>query len=52
MSKYDDLSPISVMFPLKGEWRVPNTPGKTIPSHGTDMFGQRFAYDFVKREDL
>ncbi len=52
MSKYDDQSPIPVLFPLKGEWRVPNTPGKTIPSHGTDMFGQRFAYDFVKREDL
>jgi len=33
-------------FPLRGEWMSPNTPGKKIPSHGTDQFGQRYAYDF------
>ena len=52
MSKYDNRPPIPVMFPLKGEWLAPSTPGKIIPSHGTDEFGQRFAYDFVKREDM
>ena len=25
-----------------------NTPAKRIPSHGTDQFGQRYAYDFLK----
>ena len=35
-----------VEFPLRGEWMSPNTPGKRIPSHGTDQLGQRFAYDF------
>jgi len=37
---------IVLEFPLRGEWMSPNTPGKKIPSHGTDMLGQRYAYDF------
>ena len=40
-------SPIVVDFPLKGEWVSPNTPGTKVPSHGTDLFGARYAYDFV-----
>ena len=40
--------PYIVRFPLKGEWTAGNTPAKKIPSHGTDQFGQRFAYDFYK----
>jgi hypothetical protein len=38
---------VVVDFPLQGEWITPNTPGKKIPSHGTDMLGQRYAFDFV-----
>ena len=41
-------NPIIVDFPLRGEWMVPNTPGKKIPSHETDQFGQRYAYDFLQ----
>ena len=41
------LTPVVVDFPLKGGWIAPNTPGNKIPSHGTDMIGQRYAYDFV-----
>lgn len=41
-------NPIIIDFPLRGEWWVPNTPAKVIPSHGTDQLGQRYAYDFVK----
>jgi len=37
-----------VEFPLRGEWQVPTTPGKMIPSHGTDQLGQRYAFDFVQ----
>jgi murein DD-endopeptidase MepM/ murein hydrolase activator NlpD len=40
-------NPTIVDFPLRGEWSVPNTPGKVIPSHGTDLLGQRYAYDFM-----
>lgn len=40
---------IIVEFPLRGEgWVAVTTPGDRIPSHGTDMLGQRFAYDLLK----
>lgn len=39
---------IVVGFPLRGEWITPNTPGKKIPSHGTDLFGESYAYDFIQ----
>lgn len=39
--------PVAVGFPVRGEWIAPNTPGTKIPSHGTDMLGERYAYDFV-----
>jgi len=48
--KSEDLTmvtPVVVDFPLRGEWITPNTPGTKVPSHGTDLFGERFAYDFV-----
>lgn len=41
-------NPIIVEFPLRGEWLSPNTPGKRIPSHGTDRLGTRYAYDFLQ----
>lgn len=41
------LTPVVVDFPLRGEWITPNTPGTKIPSHGTDLLGERYAYDFV-----
>lgn len=40
-------TPVIVDFPLRGAWIAPNTPGTRIPSHGTDAFGERYAYDFV-----
>ncbi len=42
------IKPISVKFPLSGEWCAVNTPGEKIPSHGTDIFGQTYAYDFLQ----
>jgi hypothetical protein len=40
---------VVVEFPLRGErWVAVNSPGHRIPSHGTDMLGQRFAYDFLQ----
>jgi hypothetical protein len=47
-----DLSATTVVdFPLRGEWRALNTPAKRVPSHGTDYFGQRYAYDFVRTDE-
>jgi hypothetical protein len=44
-----DLSSAAVVdFPLRGEWRAINTPAERVPSHGTDYFGQRYAYDFSR----
>lgn len=43
-------APVVVGFPLRGEWSVERTPAHRIPSHGTDMFGQRFAYDLVRAD--
>ena len=40
--------PIIIDFPLKGEWMAPNTPGKKVPSHGTDQLGQRYAIDLLQ----
>lgn len=40
--------PVVVEFPLRGEWVAFNSPGDRVPSHGTDMLGQRFAYDFIR----
>lgn len=34
-------------FPLRGTWIAPNSPGIRIPSHGTDKYGETYAYDFV-----
>jgi murein DD-endopeptidase MepM/ murein hydrolase activator NlpD len=41
-------TPVVVEFPLRGEWTAPNTPGKKVPSHGTDMLGQRYAFDLIR----
>jgi hypothetical protein len=37
-----------VDFPLRGEWRAVHTPASRIPSHGTDILGQRYAFDLMR----
>jgi hypothetical protein len=39
---------VIVDFPLRGEWVAINSPGDRIPSHGTNILGQRFAFDFIR----
>ncbi len=39
---------IVIEFPLRGEWFSPNTPGKRIPSHGTNRLGTSYAFDFLQ----
>jgi murein DD-endopeptidase MepM/ murein hydrolase activator NlpD len=39
---------VFVEFPLRGEWLAPTTPGTRVPSHGTDLLGERYAYDFLQ----
>jgi hypothetical protein len=48
MGELDD--PVVVQLPLRGEWSVERTPASRIPSHGTDLLGQRYAYDLVRTD--
>jgi murein DD-endopeptidase MepM/ murein hydrolase activator NlpD len=43
MSELDRAIPVA--FPLRGEWVALRSPGSRIPSHGTDLLGQRYAFD-------
>jgi hypothetical protein len=45
-----DIEPVTVEFPLRGEWEAEHTPAERIPSHGTDQLAQTYAYDFVRIE--
>lgn len=42
---------IEVSLPFTGLWKVENSPARRVPSHGTDMFGGRYAIDFVGVDD-
>lgn len=42
--------PVVVQLPLRGEWTVETTPAHRIPSHGTDRFGLRYAYDLIRTD--
>jgi hypothetical protein len=44
-------SPVVVAFPLRGEdWVAVTSPADRIPSHGTDLLGQRYAFDFLRTD--
>lgn len=42
------MEPITVEFPLRGEWTAAHTPAEKVPSHGVDFWGQTYAYDFLQ----
>ncbi|WP_019181322.1 M23 family metallopeptidase [Microbacterium yannicii] len=44
--------PVVVDLPLRGDgWMAVTTPAARVPSHGVDILGQRYAFDFVKVDD-
>jgi murein DD-endopeptidase MepM/ murein hydrolase activator NlpD len=44
--------PVVVDFPLRGQtWMAVTTPATRVPSHGTDLLGQRYAYDLLKVDE-
>ena len=49
----DELASATVVaFPLRGEgWVAVTSPADRIPSHGTDMLGQRYAFDFLRVDE-
>ncbi len=47
-----DLSSAPVVtLPVRGEWVAVNTPAERVPSHGTNYFGQRYAFDFARLDE-
>ncbi|MGY1440071.1 M23 family metallopeptidase [Streptomyces reniochalinae] len=38
---------IELSLPFTGRWLIENSPARRVPSHGTDLFGGRYAIDFV-----
>ncbi|MCP3425715.1 M23 family metallopeptidase [Rothia sp. AR01] len=46
-----DGAPVVLALPVEGSWRVENSPARRVPSHGVDLFGQRYAIDLVAVDD-
>ena len=38
---------VTLALPFAGRWLVQNSPARRVPSHGTNLFGERYAIDFV-----
>jgi hypothetical protein len=38
---------VLLSLPFTGRWLVQNSPARRVPSHGTDLLGERYAIDFV-----
>jgi hypothetical protein len=43
--------PVVLSLPFSGRWLVQNSPARRVPSHGSDLFGERYAIDFVGVDD-
>ncbi len=38
-------------LPFEGRWLARNSPARRVPSHGTDLLGERYAIDFIGVDD-
>ena len=38
-------------LPFTGPWLVQNSPARRVPSHGSELLGERYAIDFVAVDD-
>jgi hypothetical protein len=38
---------VVLSLPFAGRWLARNSPARRVPSHGTDLLGERYAIDFV-----
>lgn len=38
---------IVISLPFSGLWLARNSPARRVPSHGTDLLGERYAIDFI-----
>ena len=42
---------IEFSLPFAGLWLARNSPARRVPSHGSDLFGERYAIDFIGVDD-
>jgi hypothetical protein len=42
---------VVLSLPFTGLWLARNSPARRIPSHGSELFGERYAIDFIRVED-
>jgi Peptidase family M23 len=45
------MEPVVLTLPFSGRWLTQNSPARQVPSHGTDLWGSRYAIDFVGVDD-
>src|SRR5215218_9491384 len=38
---------VVLSLPFAGLWLARNSPARRVPSHGTDLLGERYAIDFI-----
>jgi hypothetical protein len=50
-SMTDEPGEIVLALPFTGRWLAKNSPARRVPSHGTDLWGERYAIDFVAVDD-
>jgi hypothetical protein len=41
------IQEIVISLPFAGRWLARNSPARRVPSHGTDLLGERYAIDFI-----
>lgn len=38
---------VEISLPFAGQWLARNSPARRVPSHGSDLLGERYAIDFI-----
>jgi len=46
-SQSSTIREIVISLPFTGLWLARNSPARRVPSHGTDLLGERYAIDFI-----
>jgi len=46
-SREPSPGPVLLDLPFTGRWVARNSPARRIPSHGSDLLGERYAIDFI-----
>lgn len=50
-SPESSIGEVVVSLPFAGRWLAKNSPARQVPSHGTDLWGERYAIDFIGVDD-